>query len=139
MCIEIIKRVFNTATNTKILVLLAHAYPRCENARLWLTKSCPGIVINIKTIFWSIIWQILPGFHCITVCEATIYLFGIVKTISVKKMGRLSIIHLLWNMGTTTDSLKRLERPKLFFQAIWYSGKEVLCLYSEKALGKSKI
>ena len=139
MCIEIIKRVFNTATNTKILVLLAHAYPHCENARLWLTKSCPGIVINIKTIFlkhYLANFTRVPLYYCLW---GTIYLFAIVKTISVKKMGRLSIIHLLWNMGTTTDSLKRLERPKLFFQAIWYSGKEVLCLYSEKALGKSKI
>lgn len=40
-------------------------------------------------------------------------------------MGSFSKMHLLENIGTTADSLnKRLDKIKLFFQTVLYSGKD---------------
>ena len=76
-----IKLVIITATDTDVLVLLIHAYPQCNNAKQWLLKTNPGILIDIKTIcnfLGNGICQILQRFHSITGCD-TIYPFGVGK------------------------------------------------------------
>ena len=107
-------------------------------------KTDPGIFIDIKTIFnffGNGICQILPRFHTITGCDTTSYLFDVGKISPLKKMRRLSKMHLLQNVRKNIDSFKRLDKPKLFFQRILYSGKEnkTFCLYKETTLRKSKI
>ena len=122
-----IKPVIITATDTDVLVLLTHAYPQCNNAKQWLMKTNPGIFIDIKTscnFFGNDICQTLPGFHSITGCDTTSYPFGVGKISPFKKMRRLSKMHLLQDLGKNIDSFKRLDKPKLFFQTILYSGKE---------------
>ena len=90
-------------------------------------KTIPGKFIDIKTIrnfFGNSICQILLGFHSITGCDTTSYPFGVGKICPFKKMRCLNKMHLLQDVGKNTDSFKRLDKPKLFFQKILYSGKE---------------
>ena len=97
-----IKPVVITATDTDVLVLLTHAYPQCINAKQWLIKTNTEIFIVIKTIcnfFVNSICQILPGLHDITGRYTTSYPFGVGKMSSMKKMRRLSKMHLLQNVG----------------------------------------
>ena len=90
-------------------------------------KTNPGIFIDIKTIFnffGNRICQILPRFHTITGCDTTSYLFDVGKISPLKKMRRLSKMHLLQDVRKNIDSFKRLDKPKLVFQRILYSCKE---------------
>ena len=90
-------------------------------------KTNPGTFIDIKTIFnffGNGICQILPRFHSVTGCDTTSYPFDVRKIRPLKKMCRLSKMHLLQDVRKDVDSFKRLDKPKLFFQRISYSGKE---------------
>ena len=121
------KPVIITAAETDVLVLLTHMYPQCNNAKQWLMKTNLGIFIDIKTIcnfFGNGICQILPRFHSINGCDTTSYPFGVGKINLLKKMRRLSKMHLLQDVRKNIDSFKSLSKPKLFFQRISYSGKE---------------
>ena len=113
-----IKPVIITAADTDVLVLLTHAYPKCNNAKQWLMKTNLGIFIDIKTIcnfFGNGICQILPGFHSITGCDTTSYPFGVGKISPFKKMRRLSKMHLLRDLGQKNDLCKRLDKTKVIF------------------------
>ena len=90
-------------------------------------KSNSRIFIDIKTIcnfFRNGICQILPGFHSITSYYTTSYLFGVGKISPLRKCGVSAncICYKMWQKNT--DSFKILDKRKLFFQTILYSGKE---------------
>ena len=90
-------------------------------------KTNPGSFVDIEkncNVFGNGICQVLPGFHSITGCDTTSYPFGVGKMSCFKKMRCLSKIHLLQDVRKNIDSFKRLDKPKLFFQAILFSGKK---------------
>ena len=123
-----IEPVIITATDTDVLVVLTHAYPQCNNSKQWLMKTNPGKFIDIKTIcnfFGNGICQILPGFYSITGCDRTSYPFGVGKISPFKKIRRFSKMYLLQDLRKNNDSFKLLDKPKLFFQTILCSGKEI--------------
>lgn len=47
----------------------------------------------------------------------------LVRLFHLKEMWNFSKMRLLENIGTTGDSLKKLDKTKLFFQTVLYSGK----------------
>ena len=106
-------------------------------------KTNPGSFVDIEkncNVFGNGIFQVLPGFHSITGCDTTSYPFGVGKMSCFKKMRCLSKMHLLQGVRKNIDSFKRLDKPKLFFQAILFSGKKrKFCLYKETTWQKSKI
>ena len=90
-------------------------------------KTNPRSFVDIEkncNVFGNGICQVLPGFHSITGCDTTSYPFGVGKMSCFKKMRCLSKIHLLQDVRKNIDSFKRLDKPKLFFQAILFSGKK---------------
>ena len=78
---------------------------------------------SICNFFGNGMCKILSEFHSITGCDTASYPFGVEKRIPFKKMRRLSKMHLLYGKKNIY-SLKRSDKPKLFFQTILYSGKE---------------
>ena len=120
-----IKSVIVTVADTDVLVVLTHAYPQCNNAKQWLMKINPAIFIDIKTIynfFGHGIFQILPGFDSIIGCDRTSYPFGLGKISLFKKMRHQ--MPLLQDVGKSNGSFQRLDKPKLFFEAVLYSANE---------------
>ena len=90
-------------------------------------KTNPGSFVDIEkncNVFGNGICHVLPGFHSITGCDTTSYPFGVGKMSCFKKMRCLSKMHLLQDVRKNIDSFKRLDKPKLFFQTILFSGKK---------------
>ena len=105
-------------------------------------KTNPGSFVDIEkncNVFGNGICQVLPGFHSITGFDTTSYPFGVGKMSCFKKIRCLSKMHLLQDVRKNIDSFKRLDKPKLFFQAILFSGqKNETFVYKRKRLDKNQ-
>ena len=114
------------ATDTDVLILLSYAYVICKPAHEWLSKINNRYVSieKLANTFGEEVCRVLPGYHTLTGCDTTSYPFGIGKMRPFKKMIKSNKIHLLSNLGRSTESSNDISGAKRFLQTCMYTGTE---------------
>ena len=109
-----------------MLILLSYAYVICKPAHEWLLKIYDRYVSieKLANTFGEEVCRVLPGYHTLTGCDTTSYPFGIGKIRPFKKMIKSNKIHLLSNLGRSTESSNDISGAKHFLQTCMYTGTE---------------
>ncbi len=136
------------ATDTDVLVLMAHIYSWTNIEKPWQMNIDQESFVNINAIcshIGSEACNILPAFHSITGCDTTSFPFRVGKVAPWKKLVKTRSYDLLSTFGTRVPSEDSLQAAKEFFQTIMYNGKKDesfietrVCMYKKQKVKSSE-